>query len=381
MAIQGAEPSHKLVRIAFRADASVQIGTGHVMRCLALADVLRERGAQCDFICRPHAGHLLELIGHHGHNAIALPAPEDNYLSSRGATYAAWLGTDWAMDAEQTRQALSGKSVDWLVVDHYSLDHQWERVLRLSCQHLMVIDDLANRTHDSDLLLDQNLGRTAGDYVDLLPPRTRTLIGPQYALLRREFSQWRQYSLQRRAHPKLKYLLISMGGVDKDNTTGLVLQVLKGCDLTPDLRITVLMGLSAPWVRQVQAQATQMPWPTQVLVGADNVAQLMADSDLAIGASGSTSWERCCLGVPAIQIVLADNQKSIATALEKEGAAIVAEGEMLQLTLPALLSQIAEETALQTMTHRASRVADGDGAAKVAELLTNDFDENYPALQ
>ena len=285
------------------------------------------------------------------------------------------------MDAEQTRQALSGKSVDWLVVDHYSLDYQWEKVLRLSCQHLMVIDDLANRTHDSDLLLDQNLGRTAGDYGGLLAPRTRTLIGPQYALLRREFSQWRQYSLQRRTHPKLKCLLISMGGVDQNNTTGQVLQALKGCDLTPDLRITVLMGPSAPWVRQVQAQATQMPWPTQVLVGADNVAQLMADSDLAIGASGSTSWERCCLGVPAIQIVLADNQKSIATALEKEGAAIVAEGDMLQLTLPALLSQIAEETALKAMTHRASRVADGDGAAKVATLLTNDFHENYPALQ
>jgi hypothetical protein len=107
----------------------------------------------------------------------------------------------------------------------------------------------------------------------------------------------------------------------------------------------------------------------------------MADSDLAIGASGSTSWERCCLGVPAIQIVLADNQKSIATALEKEGAAIVVKSDMLQLTLPGLLSQIADETTLQAMTHRASCLADGDGAAKVAALLTNDFYENHSALQ
>ncbi len=310
------------MHIAFRTDASLQIGTGHVMRCLTLADALRERGAQSTFICRPHAGHLLDLIQRRGHTAKALAPADDAFTAPADPTHAKWLGTDWASDAAQTQQALGEQVVDWLVVDHYALDRRWEQTMRPHTRRIMAIDDLADRPHDCDLLLDQNLGRQAKDYGGLLSRHTQTLIGPPYALLRPEFAQWRELSLHRRAQPQLKNLLITMGGVDQTNATGQVLDALTHCELPADLRITVVMGPTAPWLSQIQAQATAMPRPTQVLAGVSNMAQLMAESDLCIGAAGSTSWERCCLGLPAIQLVLADNQKEAALALTEMSAAL-----------------------------------------------------------
>jgi UDP-2,4-diacetamido-2,4,6-trideoxy-beta-L-altropyranose hydrolase len=357
------------MKIAFRADASVQIGTGHVMRCLTLADALREQGAECLFICRPHAGHLLDLIAQRGHKVVALPGLPANAAGASGDTvHAHWLGTDWSHDAADTRQALGAETVDWLIVDHYALDRRWEQALRPSCQRLMVIDDLADRPHDCDLLLDQNLGRSAEDYNGLTPGNATRLIGPQYALLRPEFAQLRSASLARRAQPKLKRLLITMGGVDKDNATGQVLDALKACPLPKGLEITVVMGPHAPWLQHVQAQAQQMPWPTQVLAGVSNMSQLMAECDLAIGAAGSTSWERCCLGLPTIMLVLADNQREIAQALDSVGAALMKDLSTLSGRYLISPEQIDTNT-LATISEAAASVTDGLGAQHVVESL------------
>lgn len=358
------------MRIAFRTDASVQIGTGHVMRCLTLADALRERGADCTFICRPHTGHLLDLIALRGHKALALPASTaDATQASDGPAHVAWLGTDWTTDAQDTRQALGNEVVDWLVVDHYALDAHWEQALRTNYQRLMVIDDLADRLHDCDLLLDQNLGRTAEDYGGLLPSDTTTLIGPRYALLRPEFAQLRAESLARRANPQLKHLLITMGGVDKDNATGRVLDALNACPLPPGLHITVVMGPHAPWLQQVQTQAAQMSRPTQVLVGVNDMARLMAGSDLAIGAAGGTAWECCCLGLPTLVLVLADNQQAGAAALQKAGAAIATQSatEIRHVMQNRLLS--GDAALLQQLSQSAARVTDGNGVSQIIERL------------
>ena len=208
------------MNIIFRTDASLDIGTGHFMRCLTLADALRERGAECRFVCREHAGNLLDVIRQRGFEAYGLPLGDavtaksdvsDNLLP----LHAAWLGADWASDAEQTLAAIGDTKFDWLIVDHYALDARWEHRLRCSCHRLMVIDDLADRVHDCDLLLDQNLGRTAADYKERVPATCTVLAGAQYALLRPEFAALRAYSLERRAHPKLKRLLITMGGVEQ----------------------------------------------------------------------------------------------------------------------------------------------------------------------
>jgi UDP-2,4-diacetamido-2,4,6-trideoxy-beta-L-altropyranose hydrolase len=358
------------MHIAFRTDASLQIGTGHVMRCLTLADALRERGAQNTFVCRPHAGHLLDLIQQRGHKAKALAPADDAFIAPADPCHAKWLGTDWASDAEQTRLALGDQVVDWLVVDHYALDRRWEQAERPHTRRIMVIDDLADRPHDCELLLDQNLGRQAKDYGGLLSRHTQTLIGPAYALLRPEFSQWRENSLQRRTQPQLKNLLITMGGVDQANATGQVLNALTRCELPVDLRITVVMGPTAPWLAQVQAKAAAMQCPTQVLADVSNMAQLMAESDLCIGAAGGSALERCALGLPSLVLILASNQHSGAMALQSHDAAwVAADAQQLMAKVTALFNKKTQTAALQKMSQAAAKLATANGASRVVEVL------------
>lgn len=360
------------MQVAFRADASLQMGTGHVMRCLTLADALRERGASCTFVCRPHPGHLLALIAQRGHQALALPDLQEGAQPNlNGTAHAHWLSTCWTTDGQDTQQVLNvhtgGQPVDWLVVDHYALDARWEEALRPQAQRIMVIDDLADRPHACDLLLDQTFGRQAADYIPFVTDDCTLLCGSQYALLRPEFAALREYSLRRRAQPALKELLITMGGVDNDNVTGAVMRGLQNCSLPEDCRLTVVMGQTAPWLKDVQSLSRQMPRPTRVLVDVDNMAQLMADSDLAIGASGATSWERCCLGVPSIMFVVAENQLKVAKGLEEADAALLcltgqALSKQLAVQLGRLCSDI-EQVAL--LSKAAAKVTNGTGTGAV----------------
>jgi len=359
------------LKIAFRTDASLLIGTGHVMRCLTLADALRARGADCVFLCRPHTGHLLTQIGDRGHRVVALPAPPSTFTRSPAdPPHGDWLGTDWRRDAEEARDALSGQGVDWLVVDHYALDRRWEAALRPACRRLMAMDDLADRPHDCDLLLDPSLGRESADYAELLPVGAVTLLGPQFALLRPEFAQHRTESLARRAAPALRHLLITMGGVDKDNATGRVLEALDGCTLPPGLRITAVMGPHSPWLAEVQARAARMRVPTQVQVGVMDMARLMTDSDLAIGAAGGTSWERCCLGVPGIVLILAENQHGMAMTLQAAGAIVATtSAEEAARWLQAQVSAGTISDFLARLSVAAACVTDGRGVIRVEQIM------------
>lgn len=368
------------MKVVFRADASMQMGTGHVMRCLTLADALTARGADCQFICRKHEGNLIEFINSKGYVSFALPmfpaADEGEAESQQDAiapdlAHRRWLGATQAQDAEVCAPILAAQRPDWLIVDHYALDTRWERVLAPHYRKLMVIDDLADRPHACDLLLDQTFGREAADYLALVPDACRLLCGSQYALLRPEFAALRSYSLQRRASPALRELLITMGGVDKDNATGQVLQALRTCTLPADCRITVVMGAAAPWLDEVCKQAQDMPWQTQVLVGVSDMAQLMADSDLAIGAAGATSWERCCLGLPTIMLVLAENQRKVAQGLERSGAVKLtnlALGETTQLR-ELLVPLINNPSQLLHMGECAASIVDGSGVKTVMRQM------------
>lgn len=358
------------MNVFFRTDASLDIGTGHVMRCITLADTLRKRDAVCTFICRSHSGHLMDLIAKRGHGFVALN--NKNAMATAQPTdllHSAWLGTDWRTDAQESREALGIERPDWLVVDHYALDYRWERSLRAYCRNLMVIDDLADRSHDCDVLLDQNLGRNIKDYDGLLKPGAAAFIGPQYALLRSEFIQLRTQSLARRVQPQLKRLLLTMGGVDKDNATGQVLEALSQSKLLKDLSIMVVMGAHAPYLAEVKKKAAQMQLPTHVLEGVDNMAQLMKDSDLCIGAAGGTSWERCCLGLPTLLLVLAENQTQGALALEKTNAAqIFQSSQALVLAIEKLMSG-ATMPKLKIMAEAAASVTDGAGANRIAKFM------------
>jgi UDP-2,4-diacetamido-2,4,6-trideoxy-beta-L-altropyranose hydrolase len=367
------------LQVAFRVDASLEMGTGHVMRCLTLAGTLKANGAMCRFICREHQANLLSLIRERGFEAIGLPAgsqPAQEYADTEDLpAHAAWLGTDWIIDANQTCTALGEVPVDWLIVDHYALDVQWERRMRPACRRLMVIDDLADRVHDCELLLDQNLGRMPVHYHSLVPSHCTVLVGPHYALLRSEFSLLRDYSLKRRATPRLGQILITMGGVDQPNATSQVLAALKHCLLPEDCRIVVVMGAHAPWLEAVKTAAITMPYYTDVRVNVDNMAQLMADSDLAIGAAGSTSWERCCLGLPTLMLVLADNQKEAATHLERSGATLALErGAELSIKLSASIERMRTNPEnLRSMTCKAKAITDGAGCQHVARELLSEY--------
>lgn len=365
------------MKVVFRADASLQMGSGHVMRSLTLADALKAKGAQCHFIGLAHAGHLMEVIRQRGHAVTALPAGK---LSSATAIesvpqppqlpHAAWLGCDWQTDARQTGAVLASLQPDWLVIDHYALDQRWEEAVTPYFRKLLVIDDLADRPHRCDLLLDQNLGRQPQDYTGLVPEQCQVLTGPRYALLRPEFAALREYSLKRRANPLLKQLLITMGGVDLPNATGRVLEALKVCPLPADCRITVVLGATAPGFAQVRELAEQMPWPSEVLVNITDMAQRMADSDLAIGAAGSTSWERCCLGLPTLMVVLAENQQTGAQALEAAHAArLIGVVSDIALQLPLATRELIDLECQMRMSLAASAITDGQGVDKILKAM------------
>jgi UDP-2,4-diacetamido-2,4,6-trideoxy-beta-L-altropyranose hydrolase len=361
--------------IVFRADASLDIGSGHVMRCLTLANALRRNGAVCRFVCRGHDGNLIGQIRTQGFDAHELPAllpgvRTDDAIPGGGLAHAAWLGADWETDAMQTAVALGDTRIDWLVVDHYALDVRWEKRLRTGCRHLMVIDDLADRNHDCDVLLDQNLNRRAEDYVGLVPSSSKVLAGPMFALLREEFAALRDYSFARRETPKLAHLLVSMGGVDKDNVTGRVLEALGDCALPASCRVTVVLGAQAPWISSVQAQAARMP-ATEVVVGTSDIARLMADCDLAIGAAGTSAWERCCLGLPSLLMVLASNQSAGARALHEAGAAMLLDDRQngFALEVKSKIHVLVESQGLQQIQLACRSVTDGMGIARVVEVI------------
>lgn len=371
------------MKIAFRTDASLQMGSGHVMRCLTLADALKAQGADCHFISREHPGHLLKVIRQRGYKVNRLVTPVQNAQSAiksvvkeassqqQEPAHTAWLGSTWQADAQETAAILANLQPDWLVLDHYALDQRWEETLAPHYRKLLIIDDLADRPHRCELLLDQNLGRQQQDYAALVPAHCQLLIGPHFALLRPEFAALRPYSLQRRqAQPALHQLLITMGGVDQHNATGQVLQALKTCALPQECRITVVMGLTAPWLQNVRELAVQMPWPTEVVVNVNDMAQRMADSDLAIGAAGSTSWERCCLGLPTLMVVLADNQLPGAQALEAVHAArLMGDVSDIAKQLPLAAAELIDADCQSRMSLAASAITDGQGVEKILQVM------------
>jgi len=363
------------MHIAFRADASIQIGIGHVMRCLTLAEALRSQGHECTFICRNHPGNLAELIEERGFQVLMLnlEVPAREGTDSKGdsaVAHAEWLGASWQTDAEQTLSALAGINADWLVVDHYAVDARWESRVSTRVKDVMVIDDIADRPHECNVLLDQNLGRKAQDYDRLVPETCTRLIGPSYALLRPEFAELRERSLDRRHMPELKRILITLGGVDRDNVTGRVLGTLAQSTLPPETELDVVMGASAPALEAVRQQAERLPFQASVSVNVRDMAERMCMADLCIGAAGSTSWERCCLGLPSIMVVLAENQRGIGQALEQSGAAYLVANEELPASLGRALNKlIVSSSALISLAAHAEGICDGLGSFRLVKEL------------
>jgi UDP-2,4-diacetamido-2,4,6-trideoxy-beta-L-altropyranose hydrolase len=351
------------MKAVIRADASTSIGNGHVMRCLALAQALTGSGVETLFICRPLPGDLIAYVQSQGLQVLVLPT-----LPQTVSPEPESLLPHWQLDAEQCLELLQGETVQWLIVDHYGVDARWHQCMRPACQQIMVMDDLANRPLDADALVDQNPGRQAADYQAYVPAAAPRYIGPAYALLKPEFASLRPQSLARRAQEEGLHILVSMGGVDSHNVTDSVLQALEQASLPAHTRITVVLGLHAPWRDSVAQTALHMSYPTQLITHTEHMAELMCDADLAIGAAGTTALERCCMGLPSIQLVLADNQATAAQALAQAGAALTIPWQAdLSDALHLALAEVLQPARLQHMQTAAAQLVDGLGCQRVLQ--------------
>jgi len=339
--------------ILIRADASQTIGTGHVFRCLALADEARALGVRVIFVCQDVPGNLKCLLIDRQYEAHLIPANES-----------------WEADAQATISIIESLrlSVMWLVVDHYLLDAKWEKAVRPFAYRLAAIDDLANRLHDVDLLVDcshESLG--ASIYDGLLPASCQRAIGSAYTLLRREFFETPRMM---RARSPAKRILVTLGGNDPFNTTSMVLDALEGANFR-NCSIDVTLGTSNPRLEVLKRRAEAMDNVT-AYVQHSRMSELMSAADLCVGAGGMTALERCYLGLPSLILMLADNQRELAAQLDRDGCArnLGFVGDIDASELRAAIVSAAEDVDwLVQSSLRGQEKVDGKGVFRILGLM------------
>lgn len=357
------------MNIVFRADSGHKIGVGHIMRCLTLAKELIRKNHNVIFISRNHGGNIIDYVSEN-----KIKVYELNITSSldKRLSHSHWLGSTQREDAESTLDIIkkhSFSSVDWVVVDHYSLDEEWQSIIEPITKNIMVIDDLADRKHQCDILLDQTINRKYQDYKNITPEKCNLLLGSKFALLRNEFSvplEKINHTRRKSLELKKKSLLIMMGGTDHLDLTSKILSLLPS--FSHFEKITVLLGWSAAHKDKVINQFSIYE-NINILIGCNNVASVMLDHDLCIGAAGSSSWERCALGLPSILLTFADNQKYIAKNLADVGASYSLKLDFSEEDLSEALSFVTNN--YQRMVDKCYLVCDGYGTNRVAERLIN----------
>ena len=341
-------------KIAIRVDASSQIGSGHAFRCLALADALSRRGVKPIFICGE------------------IPKEYDSLIQKRGyQLYIFSLSkSDWQEDAAATEEILKGQGiVDWLIVDNYSLDSRWERQMRPRGRRIMVVDDLANRPHDCDLIVDQNFGTEAANYKELVPRNCHGLFGPKFALLRKEFADERRES-STASVPDGEVVHVFFGTADLTNYTGRFSRLLANHFLK--LKLEVVTGNffrdSEELVLLGKTFNSRVNWHNNL----DNMIPIMRRCSIAFGAPGITTWERACMGLPAAYLAVNKNQKRKLTRLEKMGLCAylgAAEDISDEDFVGKFSGFIADEKKRMDMRKLSLSLVDGLGADRVASFL------------
>lgn len=356
------------MKVAFRVDSGPRIGNGHVMRCLNLAELLRRDGVEVSFICRDDPRSLTDRLEQSGFDVLRLPAaevvspgPHDSGLMHQAVQDA---------DAKATLAALQSTGLDWMIVDHYQLGREWESAIRLSAEHVLAIDDLA-RSHDCDVLLDQNwFGESTGDrYRGRVPATCRTLLGPRFALLGREYPVLRAVLPPRGG--EVRRVLVCMGGSDPGNQTATVLQALSALPFA-HLAIDVVVGENHPDPAGIEARMPEFQC-LNIYRNVDSLAGLLARADLAIGAGGITTWERACLGAPSIVTAIAHNQEAPSRALAAEGRQVFVGGNggepRAEDWTDAIAALIDRPDRLVALGRSLSHVTDGFGAGRVARMM------------
>lgn len=356
------------MNVVIRADASIHIGSGHIMRCLVLADELKKQGHTVQFVMRPQQGDLFDFVKSRGFDALALPQVPTLEPKST-ADYAAWLQVPITKEVSDFLALV--QKIDLIIVDHYGITAVWEAKMieEYDCK-LVVIDDLV-RVHNADLIIDQTLGRKASEYK---ASHTNTVLcGTTYALLNKQFARVReQYSSclsgANSAIMSDYKILLTMGGIDKPNATLKVLKALKG-NLASKVTVTVLLSPKAVNYDEVSAYCDQESQWVNHLDFVNDMAGLMQEHTLAIGAAGSTSWERACLGIPSIVVPLADNQRAICHSLVERGLALSVTlneiDKLLFTTFHRLIKNYAD------MRERNLSACDGKGCERVIGHITD----------
>lgn len=354
------------LRIAIRVDSSTQIGTGHFMRCLTLADELVQRGAQIRFISRHILSYLRDMLTKKGIEFMPLKN-ETGPSNIDELPHAHWLGVSQQQDAQATVKAISDQSWDWLIVDHYALDARWEIALRKTAKKIFVVDDIADRVHDCDILLDQNLhGDLEKRYLSKVPSHCRILLGPQYALLRKEFAHLREKVKPRHGRPRK--ILVFFGGVDAENHTEHAVRVLSQMGL-PDVRVDVVIGRQHPKCEKLQSLSKEFGFFCHVQT--DRMAELVMEADMGIGAGGTAVWERCCLGLPTLTICAADNQKDLTYNAAMKGLLYTPDFEFSpDYFLENHIKALFENSALREyLSKNSMKAVDGLGVMRVVNYI------------
>ncbi|EPJ54047.1 MAG: hypothetical protein OFPI_07930 [Osedax symbiont Rs2] len=355
--------------IGFRVDSSLSIGIGHVMRCLALAVKLKKKlNVRVMFFCRASLGNVNSLIKEAGFELFEMrPA-------KKGFEYVAKNG-DWLGETQQNdfNEFLSLKkeylipSLDFLIIDHYGIDFEWQRMIRSYTRNILVIDDIGNRKHECEFLLDQTFNCLHDKYSHLVPKTCETLLGTDYALLREEFSFRYDYVASIRKKQFKNNILIMFGGIDICNHTLQTLRIIKDRDDINE--VSVIMGASALHINEV-TDFCQFRDMFKVYISPDNVAEIMLNATLAIGAAGTTSWERCATGLPSVVIIQAGNQRLIAQELEKMGVISVLEESDIMCSLNIQIDQwFANVANKPEIINKCLHICDGNGANRLVEKV------------
>ncbi len=338
--------------LLIRADASPQIGTGHVMRCLSLAQGFIARAGRVLFVCIPDARPLEARIK-------AVGAQVEWLSAERGSPEDA---LEMIMMAEKAKASA-------LVLDGYCFEDRYQQTIADAGLPFLVVDDYGHAKHYSaDLILNQNLGASEDLYSDRAES-TKLLLGPSFALLRPEFMEASKNDHEISA--VAKKILVTLGGADPDNHTCTVLDVLSQVGRS-DLDVTVLVGGENPHGKEIEKRAKTSGFSITVLRDVPNMAELMAATDIAIAAAGSTTWELLCMGVPTVTGVIAENQEVIADALKREDLAIVVGWykDVSDAMLAGFIAQLLSSRDLRALlSAHGKSVVDGRGVSRVLDAL------------